>query len=289
MECSVEPVARREGRLAVRIGLGYVNGVVAGEMEAMVAERGRGGPYEGISSLSSRSGAGRDGLERLAWAGALDELEPGGRREALWRLGTLSGGQRVPAGTQLALALEAPAAPGLPQLGAWDRILADYRSTGMTLGDHPMKLLREDLGERVALAVELEEIRDGSAVEVAGLVVARQRPATAKGVVFMLLEDETETINLVVPPPVFERFRTEVRTAPLVRAAGRLERRQGATNVVVSRLARLERPDLPLAEVRTIEPPIGRETGRRGHGDWEPVPEELAAVAPAPHSFGRRA
>ena len=167
-------------------------------------------------------------------------------------------------------------------------MLADYRSTGMTLGDHPMELLREELGPEVALAVELETMRDGGAVEVAGMVVARQRPATAKGVVFMLLEDESGTINLVIPPPVFERHRAEVRATPLVRASGRLERRQGAINVVVSHLARLERPDLPLAEVRTIEPPIGRETGGSGHGDWEPIPEELAAVAPAAHSFGRR-
>ena len=297
VECSVERVARcsllvnsaPDQALAVRIGLGYVNGVVEDEMEALVDERERGGPVRGDRrSQRPRSGAGRDGLERLAWAGALDELEPGGRREALWRLGTAAGGQRIPAGTQLSLSLEVPAAPELPELGRWERIVADYRSTGMTLGDHPMELLREELGPEVALGADLKGIRDGSAVEVAGLVVARQRPATAKGVVFMLLEDESGTMNLVIPPPVFERFRAEVRTAPLLRAGGRLERRQGAINVVVSRLARLERPDLPLAEVRTIEPPIGRETGRRGHGDWEPIPEELAAVAPAAHSFGRR-
>jgi error-prone DNA polymerase len=283
--CHVERGARG---LAVRVGLGYVSGVVEEEMEALVAERERGGPYASVTTLSSRSGTGRDALERLAWAGALDELEPG-RREALWRLGTVPGGRKVPAGTQLSLALEAPKAPQLPELGPWERIVADYRSTGMTLGDHPMKLLRDDLGPSVMLGAELERIGDGTAVEVAGMVVARQRPATAKGVVFMLLEDETGTINLVIPPPVFERFRAEVRTAPLLRARGRLERRDRAMNVVVSSLARIERPDVPLAEVRTIEPPIGRETGRSGHGDWEPIPEELAAVAPAAHSFGRRA
>ncbi len=281
--CRVE-----EGDLGVRIGLGYVNGAVEEEVEALVAERESGGPYRGIEDLASRSGAGRDGLERLAWAGALDDLEPDGRRAALWRLGTARGSRRIAAGTQLALPLAAPAAPGLPELGRWERILADYRSTGMTLGEHPMELLRDELGDAVAMAAQLEAIRDGSAVEVAGLVVARQRPATAKGVVFMLLEDESGTINLVLPPPVFERFRAEARTAPLLRATGRLERRQGATNVVVSRLSRLERPDLPLAEVRTIEPPFSRETGRE-RADWEPIPEELAAVAPAAHSFGRRA
>jgi DNA polymerase III alpha subunit len=106
--------------------------------------------------------------------------------------------------------------------------------------------------------------------------------------VFMLLEDESGTVNLVLPPPVFERHRSEARTAPLLRASGRLERRQGATNVVVSRLRRIERPDLPLAQVRNIEEPIGRAIESNRHGDWEAVPEELAAVAPAAHSFGRR-
>ncbi len=281
--CHVE-----EADLAVRIGLGYVNGVVEEEVEALVAQREADGPYRGIADLASRSGVGREGLERLAWAGALDGLEADGRRAALWRLGTVRGSQAIAAGTQLALPVEPAQAPGLPQLGSWERLLADYRSTGMTLGEHAMKLMRPDLGASVRTASELETVGDGSAVEVAGLVVARQRPATAKGVVFMLLEDETGTINLVLPPPVFESYRAEARTAPLLRASGRLERRQGATNVVVSRLARLERPDLPLAQVRQIEPAIGRETGRRGHGDWEPIPEELAAVAPAAHSFGRR-
>ena len=79
----------------------------------------------------------------------------------------------------------------------------------------------------------------------AGLVVARQRPATAKGVTFMLLEDERGTINLIVPPPVHDRFRLAVRTEPLVLATGRLERREGTTNVLVDRIERLERPDLP--------------------------------------------
>jgi error-prone DNA polymerase len=168
----------------------------------------------------------------------------------------------------------------------------------MTLGDHPLGLLRGELDESVARSIDLQGFPDGGTVEVAGLVVARQRPATAKGVVFMLLEDEHGTINLVVPPPVFERFRGVVRAAPLVLAKGRLERRQGAINVVVDRIRALQRPDLPLAEVRQIEPPVGRETGRE---EDEEVPSlerireareravaELRAVAPAAHSFGRR-
>jgi error-prone DNA polymerase len=286
VKCSVEA-------LAVRIGLGYVNGVVEAEMEALVSERERGGPYRGIADLASRSGVGRDGLEKLGWAGALDTLAPDGRREALWRLGIASGGVQIPVGTQLSLPLEPPAAPALPALGRWERMLADYGSTGMTLGDHPMRLLREELGPEVVLSDELVRARNGSSLEVAGLVVALQRPATAKGVVFMLLEDERGSVNVVVPPPVFERHRGAVRTAPLVRVRGRLERRQGVINVVATSIEPLERPDLPLAEVRHIEPPEERETGRDGAPDrfeegWEPGVAALRAVAPAAHSFGRR-
>jgi error-prone DNA polymerase len=268
----------------VRIGLGYISGGVEAEMKALVAERDRGGPYEAIADLASRSGVGREGLERLAWAGALDELAPGGRREALWRLGVATGARAIPAGTQLSLPLDPPEAPALPELGRWQRLLADYRSTGMTLGDHPLELLRGELGPEVILGAELPHIRPGRTVEVAGLVVARQRPATAKGVVFMLLEDESGNINLILPPPVFERYRAVARTAPLLRARGRLERRGQVINLVVSSLAPLERPDLPLAEVRHIEPPVRTETGK----DVDPALVDLRPVAPAAHSFGRR-
>ena len=274
--------------IGVRIGLGYVKGVREEEMQTLVGEREERGSYAGIADLASRSGVSRDGLERLAWAGAMDSIAAAdpkqqgtSRRGAYWRLGTLAGSAATGAGTQLALPLEPPRAPELPEIGPWERVVADYGSTGMTLGDHPVGLLRSEL-PGVALSSDLERLGDGLEVEVAGMVVARQRPATARGVCFVLLEDERGTINLVVPPPVFERFRGIVRTAPLLRAAGRLERRQGATNVVVSRMAVLERPDLPPAEVRSIEPPPGRETGR------EAAVAELRAVAPAAHSFGRR-
>jgi error-prone DNA polymerase len=114
--------------------------------------------------------------------------------------------------------------------------------------------------------------------------VARQRPATANGVTFMLLEDEHGTINLIVPPPIHERFRLAVRAEPLVLAAGRLERHEGTTNVLVDRIERLERPDLPAAKVTHIEP-------RRAWSTDDAVSEEeadLRAVVPAGHSFGRR-
>jgi error-prone DNA polymerase len=109
-------------------------------------------------------------------------------------------------------------------------------------------------------------------------VIARQRPATAKGVTFMLLEDEHGTINLIISPPVHDRYRLAVRSEPLVLATGRLERREGTANVIVDRIERLDRPDLPPAKVTHIEP-------RRV---WSSDAGELSAVLPAAHSFGRR-
>jgi error-prone DNA polymerase len=189
-------------------------------------------------------------------------------------------GVPVAEGTQLALPLEPHAGPELRALSAWERMLADYGSTGVTLREHPLALMRPGLPADLHTSAQLERARHGRRVRVAGLVVARQRPATAKGVTFMLLEDELGTINLIVPPPIQERFRLAVRAEPLVLAAGRLERREGTTNVLVDRIERLERPDLPSAKITHIEP-------RR---KWSTEAEEadLRAVAPAGHSFGRR-
>ena len=289
VECSVED------DLGVRIGLGYVNGVRAEEMEALVVERERGGRYERLADLASRSGAGREALEKLAWAGALEgigveagEARPAqkagdGRRAGLWRAGVARAARPAPG--QLSLPLPVPAAPPLRELREWDALVADYASTGLTLGTHPVALLRPELGEGLVRSEDLERIADGSRVQVAGMVVARQRPATARGVVFMLLEDEVGVVNLVVLPPAYERHRLVVRTASFVRVAGKLERREGVINVVADEVEALATPDMPAADVRHIEPPAERETGR---GAERPAVVELEAVAPRAHSFGRR-
>ncbi len=279
--CHVESPCRGgteevRGGLTVRVGLGYVKGVRREEMEALVAERERAGPYRGVAELASRSGARLADLERLAWAGALDGIPAEGdseRREALWRVGVASAGRGGGGGaTQLALPIEPPEPPALEPLGAWGKLIADYRSTGLTLGKHPMKLLRPGLDPAIARSSDLERIEDGATVEVAGMVVARQRPETAKGIVFMLLEDERGSVNLIVPGKVYDRHRALVRTAPLLRARGKLERREGTTNVLVFEVRELERS----------EPAQPKRICRRL------AVAELRAVAPAGHSFGRR-
>ena len=288
-ECRVETL---ETGPSVRLGLGYVSGVREQEVRAMAAERVQGGDWRSLGDLAGRSGASAETLGRLAWAGACDALvegpEQSRRRRALWMLGVAVPGTAVKEGTQLALPLEPHEGPELRALSAWERMLADYGSTGVTLREHPLELMRPGLPGDLRTSEELESHQDGRRVRVAGLVVARQRPATAKGVTFMLLEDEHGTINLIVPPPVHERFRLAVRSEPLVLATGRLERREGTTNVLVDRIERLERPDLPRAKVTHIEP---RRTWSNEAGEGVgPGAEEadLRAVAPAGHSFGRR-
>ena len=279
-ECAVES----DG--AVRVGLGYVNGVREAEVKALVAERSE-RSYRSVADLAARSGASAPTLEKLAWAGACDALvegpEEGRRRQALWLLGVAAPGVPVGTrnegiGTQLALPLDLHDAPELRGLDAWDRLLADYGSTGVTIHEHPLELMRPTLPGHAISSAGLETTRHGAAVTVAGLVVARQRPATAKGVTFMLLEDEHGTLNLIVPPPVHERCRLAVRGEALVIADGRLERREGVTNVLVHDVRRLDRNDLPSAEVRHIEP-------RRVWSSESAA--DLAAALPAANSFGR--
>jgi error-prone DNA polymerase len=231
------------GGPAVRIGLGYVLGVRADDVEALVAARQAEGPFRSVEDLASRAGAGRAALEQLAWSGACDALAGGDRRRALWELGAAAPGRRLltsvvgasgqrirtELGTQLALPLDVGEAPALAALSGWDAMIADYATTGLTKG--------------MVANADLARLRHGMPVRLGGLVVARQRPGTAKGVCFLLLEDETGTVNLVVPPNVYERDRTIVRAEPLVVAEGVLERHAsagGAINVVCRRLLRLD-------------------------------------------------
>jgi error-prone DNA polymerase len=210
---------------------------------------------------------------------------PSSRRRDLWHVGIARGARREAAGSQLSLPLPIPAAPTLHELDSWERLVADYASTGMTLAEHPMELLRPGLADGVVRSADLARMPNGAPLEVAGMVVARQRPATANGVVFMLLEDEVGTVNVVVLPPVYRRHRLTVRAASFVSIAGRLERRESVMNVVATGVRSLATPDMPPAEVRHIEPPTERETGRISDADRA---ADLAAVAPAAHSFGRR-
>jgi error-prone DNA polymerase len=123
-------------------------------------------------------------------------------------------------------------------------MIADYAATGLTATGHPMEYLRERLRAEGAVDVgALEHLPHGTPVRIGGLVIARQRPGTAKGITFMLIEDELGTVNVIVSPQIYERDRLAVRTEPLVIVDGRLERHAaagGAINVLARRVTRLE-------------------------------------------------
>ena len=308
---------------AVRVGLGYVLGVRADEVAALVSERDASGPFSSLGDLASRAGAGRPALETLAWSGACDAIAGGDRRRALWTLGIAAPAHKVGAlapspvgtpmevgraagfasagaarraadaaaakgeGTQLSLPLELPDAPELQRLSGWESMIADYATTGLTTGPHALGLLRDRLrNEGMVTSEDLRALRHGNRVKIAGIVVARQRPGTAKGIVFMLLEDEVGTINLVVPPEVYERHRTVVRSEPLIVAEGKLERHPaggGQINVLVTSMRGLDGAERPAAEVKDFSMLDEAELARQRDGDFR-------AVAPAVQSFasGRR-
>ena len=254
---------------AVRIGLNYIASVGKDDVEALVAERDASGPYRDIADLARRSLLSYDGLEALVKGGACDGFwKP--RRDLLWELGLVFRAQSVPGtdGEMKQLPLELDPTTETPQLRAltrWERMLADYRHTSMSIETHPLTLLRPHLPEGTLSSAELHAERHGKQVAFAGMTVARQRPSTAKGVVFMLLEDEHGQVNLIVPSRIYERHRATVRAEPLILARGRYERVGENRNVLVSVLESLG----PLARRVAADDTV-----------WESLPR--------PHSFGHR-
>ncbi len=244
---------------AVRIGLGYVKGAEAAEMERLVKERERGGHYSDLGDLASRMPLRRQELEQLAWSGALRSLPRGERVSGLWSVGLMPHHPASASGRQLSLAFEQQDTPELDEPESWSRVGAEYGSIGMTLEGHPMELIRPDLPRSVLTTVEAASLPDRSAADSGGLMVARQRPETAKGVYFILIEDEAGTLNVIVPPQVAARHRLILKTATLIRARGRIETRQSVVNLVAHTLSEIHPPD-----------------------------PTIKALAPAKHSFGGR-
>ncbi|RQQ51797.1 error-prone DNA polymerase [Burkholderia stagnalis] len=217
-EASLEALpgeAPPHGRPAVRLGLSLVRGL--GEAAARRIEAARtAGPFESVDALARRAQLERRDLEALAAANALATLA-GHRRDALW--------QAVAAAPERDLLAAAPIdEPERPALGApseADDILSDYHTTGLTLNRHPVALLRPALrAQRLSSAAELRDRRNGRLARACGLVIARQMPGTAKGVMFMTLEDETGCVNVIVRPELLARQRRETLDSRLLAASG---------------------------------------------------------------------
>src|SRR6266545_3072586 len=251
--------ARLEDR-AVRVGLDYVQGVSEDDAKALVEVRAAGGPFVDVVQLAQRAPLSQEQLGTLVASGACDCFG-GSRRALLWELGLVPRSESVPGsqGTEQQLALPLDPTVETPELREhteWERMLADYRTTSLSVGTHPLQLLRPHLDPAILTSEQLEHCRHGRRVRVAGMAVARQRPSTANGVVFMLLEDEHGQFNLIVPPPVYERHRAIVRGESLLLAHGRFEKHDRNMNVLVDKLETLG--------------PLARDVAEMGVGDSLP-------------------
>jgi error-prone DNA polymerase len=220
----------------LRVGLSAVRGLPREQGEAIVAARGE-GPFASVADLCRRAGLSRAWATRLAEAGALGGLEPE-RREAVWR--SLALPARTDEGDLFAGLTPSEPAAALEPAGAAELVQGDYATTGLSVRAHPMSVVRPALaGGKVRTVREVTRLADRALVEVAGMVIVRQRPETAKGIVFVSLEDETGIANLVVMPDVYERCRPVVRGSPFLVARGRVERNGQVVNVRVDGLAPL--------------------------------------------------
>ncbi|MDR1295710.1 MAG: error-prone DNA polymerase [Bifidobacteriaceae bacterium] len=224
---------RGDVALGVRLGLASVRGIGAKAAERIAAARSE-RAFESIGDLARRAELSSKALEALATAGALEAHEPD-RRKALWIAGAAAEALDMLPGTQVGLH-----APPLPAMGEVERSAADIWATGISVEAHPLAHQRADIAASGILSIaETLDERPGALLKVAGVVTHRQRPSTAKGVIFVSLEDETGLLNVVCRPDVWAMYRRTARTSPAVVVTGRLERSDGAANVVAARLDHL--------------------------------------------------
>ena len=227
---------RRDGDLAVRLGLAGVTGIGRPTAERIVAERERGGPYRDLTELVYRTGLTAAQVEALATAGAFDVLGLS-RREALWAAGAAA--QARP--EYLPGIVTAVQPPLFTDLDGYETMVANLVSTGIAPGDHPVRFVRELLRERGVLSArDLRSAEPNRRVEVAGVVTHRQRPATASGITFLNLEDETGLVNVICSVGLWSRYRRTVRESRALIVRGTLERSaEGVVNIVADRVEQL--------------------------------------------------
>jgi error-prone DNA polymerase len=226
--CAVEAA---DGGWVVRLGLRYVKGLRESAARALVAAR-QAGAFVSVADVAARAGLAGDEAQTLAAIGAFAAL--GGQRRAdLWAAAVPAPGPLFAA----AAAVEPTPASPLGEMDADERLAADFAGTGVTLGPHPMALRRQLLVQAgVVRAAELRQCADGDTVRVAGSVIVRQRPGTAKGFVFLSLEDETGIANVIVTPGLFARRRLVLVTAPGLLVDGILQSQDGVLSVRAHRV-----------------------------------------------------
>ncbi|MGF1641417.1 MAG: error-prone DNA polymerase [Rhodospirillales bacterium] len=234
-DCTLEPAG---AGVALRLGLRQVKGLAAADGGAIVAVRGDG--YGSVSAVGRRTGVGRAVLATLAAADAFGSMGLD-RQRALWAVEGLDEAPLPLFAAATAAGSRPEPAVALPPIPLGEQVATDYRVLRLSLKAHPLALLRRRLdGGRFLAAARLAGLAHGRRVGVAGLVITRQRPGSANGVIFVTLEDETGHANLIVWPAVFERFRRTVLGATLIGAAGPVQREGEVVHVLAERLWNLD-------------------------------------------------
>ena len=236
----------RSSPLALRLGLKYVKGLNQESGKAIVRERTK-QAFNGIDDLRNRVlELHKDELRKLAAVGALNFIQDPlpdkssvkvNRRDALWQV------ERVvrPAGELYEELLEQDGNSPLMPMTNPERMNADFRGTGLTIGKHPVAYHRTELNKLGALrAIDIARMKDGSAVRVAGWVIVRQRPGTAKGFMFLTLEDETGVSNVIITPQLFDRNRMVLVDQPFLLIEGALQNQDNVVSIKARRIRSLQ-------------------------------------------------
>jgi error-prone DNA polymerase len=242
-DCTLEPT-EDDMRFAVRLGLRMAKGLANGDAAALVAERAD-RPYATVDDLWRRAGVPIAALTCIAEADGFRPAFGLARREALWELGGLRD-EPLP----LFVAASKPDQALVPELSepavtlrpmtAGAEVVEDYRHVSLSLRAHPVSFVRGELQKRrMVTCAEAMNSRDGRRVELAGIVLMRQRPGSAKGVMFATIEDEQASANLVIWSKVFERFRSEILSSAMIGVRGRVQREGDITHIIVDRLENL--------------------------------------------------
>jgi error-prone DNA polymerase len=276
----------------LRIGLGFVRNWGADIATRIVEERDKRGPYMSLPDFLRRTPASlkRPAIENLIWVGGFEEFGMT-RRELLWQAGLWlgpetdndrTGGRDDHAQTELALA-DPYASLAFPALNPTDQMVAEYRIMRFSADLHPLTLIKSSLPAGTVTSDRLPHLRQGSTVRVAGLVTTRQRPGTANGYVFVLMEDEYGPINVIVKPDIYKRDRNQVRMEPFLSVRGKLQKDGGTLNVIAYEVEALRVPGTPIRRrglSRTYE------TSREGAGltTSENVENGLSMVHEGPES-----
>ncbi len=244
--CTIEQ--EKDKTLSVRLGLNYARGLRSQSAQAIVESRTQNGPFCSAEDLAQRvSALNKRELILLAQIGALNHLNGiAHRRDALWqveRASKLEG----PLLRQNRECLQNLEMRPLQQMNTDERLVADYAGTGLTVGKHPMHYRRRELQlQGVLSAADLQTRKDGEWVRMAGCIIARQRPGTAKGFIFLSVEDETGIANVIVTPDLYERDRLLVTRSKFIWAEGRLQNQDGVIHIKAIHMAELSDKALKL-------------------------------------------